>query len=307
MPELRLDLWRETESGRASLINHSENHTYRVDGPHGPVILRVHRPGYQNASSIASELSWIEALARDTDLPVVRPLPGRNGELLQEIEPGRYAVLFAFAKGAEPHAGEIALFRTIGGFAAKTHLHIQSWSRPPTFTRPTWSAANMLAPDGLWGNWRDAPGVDAERATLDAVNARLHETLAAYGQTADRFGLIHADMRLANLLVDGPRVTLLDFDDCGFGWFMYDLASALSFIETSPDVPALQAAWLDGYTAIRPLSGADRDVIPAMVLLRRMVLLAWISTHGETRLAQSQAPHFASGTAQLGRRWLSQL
>jgi hypothetical protein len=35
-----------------------------------------------------------------------------------------------------------------------------------------------------------------------------------------------------------------------------------------------------------------------------MVLLAWIGTHGETQLAQSQAPHFARGTAMLGERWL---
>ncbi len=39
-------------------------------------------------------------------------------------------------------------------------------------------------------------------------------------------------MRLANLLIDGDRVTLIDFDDCGFGWFMYDFAAAISFFET---------------------------------------------------------------------------
>jgi Ser/Thr protein kinase RdoA (MazF antagonist) len=113
-------------------------------------------------------------------------------------------------------------------------------------------------------------------------------------------------MRLANLLVDGPYTVLLDFDDCGFGWFMYDLAAALSFIETSPDVPALQQAWLDGYTALRPLTDADIAIIPAMILLRRMVLLAWIGTHGETTLAQTHAPDFAATTANLGKAWLDQ-
>ena len=44
-------------------------------------------------------------------------------------------------------------------------------------------------------------------------------------------------MRLANLLVDGRDVSVIDFDDCGFGWFMYDLGSSVSFIEHDPTVP----------------------------------------------------------------------
>ena len=59
---------------------------------------------------------------------------------------------------------------------------------------------------------------------------RCAQRLHAYGTDIDRFGLIHADMRLGNLLVDGERVTLLDFDDCGFGWFLYDLAASLSLL-----------------------------------------------------------------------------
>ena len=42
-----------------------------------------------------------------------------------------------------------------------------------------------------------------------------------------------------------------------------------------------------------------------MVLLRRMALLAWIGSHGETDLARSQADHFAEGTAQLGAAYLA--
>jgi Ser/Thr protein kinase RdoA (MazF antagonist) len=56
------------------------------------------------------------------------------------------------------------------------------------------------------------------------------------------FGLIHADLRLANLMVDDQGLTAIDFDDCGFGWWVYDLASALSFIETDPRLPELIAA-----------------------------------------------------------------
>lgn len=305
MDDLRLDLWRETAGGRATLINLSENHTFRIDAQAGRTVLRVHRPGYQTADSIESELAWLAALRRDTDLPVVTPLPGQDGRLLQRIG-DRFAVLFAFEAGREPVAGSVALFRTIGAFAATAHLHASTWQRPAGFARPTWSAAAMLEPDGLWGDWRKAPGVAPVRDMLDAVAARLHADLAAYGQGPDRFGLVHADMQLANLLVHGPRTTLLDFDNSGFGWFMYDLGSALSFIDLTPEAPTLRAAWLEGYTALRPLATADLAILDAMVLLRRMVLLAWIGTHDETKLARTHAGTFAADTARAGRLWLEQ-
>ena len=112
-------------------------------------------------------------------------------------------------------------------------------------------------------------------------------------------------MRLANLLVDGDRVTLIDFDDCGFGWFMYDLAASLSFIETSPQLASLKAGWIAGYEAVRPLSSDDLRIVDAMILLRRMALLAWIGSHAETGLARQHAGRFAVDTAALAEAWTS--
>jgi Ser/Thr protein kinase RdoA (MazF antagonist) len=302
-----LALWRETEGGRATLINLSENHTFRVDGGAAPVILRLHRPGYQTRQAIESELAWLAAIGRDAALPVPRPLPGRDGRLLQEPAPDRFAVLFAMEPGTEPapDGDLVPLFRTLGDFAARAHSHVEAWQPPAGFIRPVWDASAILNADGLWSDWRVAPHVSgAARTTLDRLEQRLRDDLAAYGTGAGRFGLIHADMRLANLLVDGDRVTLIDFDDCGFGWFMYDFAAALSFIETSPQAPHLRRAWCDGYTAIRPLSADDLAIIDAMVLLRRMALLAWIGSHGETDLAQAHADNFAADTAELAERYL---
>ncbi|HHY50325.1 MAG TPA: phosphotransferase, partial [Alphaproteobacteria bacterium] len=171
------------------------------------------------------------------------------------------------------------------------------------FSRPVWSIGAMLDPDGLWGDWRAAPHVDGEiRRRLDRLDQRLRDALGAYGRTPDRFGLVHADMRLANLLVAGRRVMLLDFDDCGFCWFLYDLAASLSFIEMRADLMDLVAAWTAGYAGVRPLSPEDRAMIVPMILLRRMVLLAWIGSHGETDLARRHAPVFARDTADLADR-----
>jgi Ser/Thr protein kinase RdoA (MazF antagonist) len=304
-----LERWPMAAGGQPTLINLSENHTFRIDGEGGSRhVLRLHRPRYQSRNAIGSELSWLEAITDETDIPVPRPIPGADGEIVQEVAPERYAALFAFERGTEPlpETDLVPLFATLGRYAATLHMHIAGWQQPQAFVRPIWDAVGILEPAGLWGDWRKAPHVEGDTlATLTALDAALRADLAAYGTDIDRFGLIHADMRLANLLVDGEHTVLLDFDDCGFGWFVYDLAASLSFIETSPQVPALIRAWLTAYMGIRPLTADDIRMIDAAILLRRMALLAWIGSHGETDLARAHADRFALDTANLAVKYLA--
>ncbi len=149
----------------------------------------------------------------------------------------------------------------------------------------------------------------------------LQRRLAAFGDGPDRFGLVHADMRLANLLVqpppggtdpgetsevpEGSVVNVIDFDDCGFGWFMYDLGSSLSFIEHDPTVPALIDSWVRGYRAVAELSAQEEAELPTFVLLRRLLLVAWIGSHSDTDLAQSMGAEFTRVSCDLAESYLS--
>ncbi|MDC9824308.1 phosphotransferase [Devosia sp. ZB163] len=304
-----LERWPAVAGGTPVLINLSENHTFRIDGPKGAHhVLRLHRPRYQSRAAIGSELSWLEAITDETEIPVPRPVPGADGEIVQEVAPDRYAAMFAFEPGEEPQADAdlVPLFATLGNYAATLHNHVSVWQQPEHFVRPIWDAVSILEPSGLWGDWRKAPHVEGETlAVLTELDSALRADLRAYGTDIDRFGLIHADMRLANLLVDGETTVLLDFDDCGHGWFLYDLAASLSFIETSPQVPALIRAWLSAYIEVRPLKADDFRMIDAMILLRRMALLAWIGSHAETDLAKAHADRFALDTAALAEKYLA--
>ena len=305
-------LWPQLLGATGRLINHSENHTFRIDAPGGRTYaLRVHRPDYQSVLNIESELAWLDALRHTSDLPVPEAVPGADGQLLQRfMAPDglmRHAVLFRFIAGHEPspESNLVDLFSVLGDYAARLHNHVIGWQRPARFERQAWNAATILDSDGLWGDWRVAPGVtDAIRPLLDRADAALRQSLAEYGQGPHRYGLIHADMRLGNLLVDGDAVSLIDFDDCGLCWFTYDFAAAVSFHETHKAVPALKAAWLESYQAMRPLEAEDITAIDAMVMLRRMALLAWIGSHNETNLAQTHMAGFAEGTAELAERFM---
>ena len=114
-------------------------------------------------------------------------------------------------------------------------------------------------------------------------------------------------MRLANLLVGLDQTRLIDFDDCGWGWFMYDFAAAISFIEDDPRIPSLKNAWVKGYRSVRELSNEQEAEIDTFVMLRRMSLLAWIGSHIEAPEPQELAPGFASTTAKLGQIWVDSL
>jgi Ser/Thr protein kinase RdoA (MazF antagonist) len=94
------------------------------------------------------------------------------------------------------------------------HRHARAWQRPAGFTRFHWDYDAAFGAGARWGRWQDGIGVGpAEREILGRLDATLRARLAAFGTGPERYGLVHADTRLANLLVDGDAVRVIDFDD----------------------------------------------------------------------------------------------
>ncbi|WP_424934345.1 phosphotransferase enzyme family protein [Amaricoccus macauensis] len=308
-----LSLWDLPAGASARLINVSENATYLVEAPGGHrSVLRVHREGYHTRRAIECELAWIDALGAEGVVTTPGYFIGRDGSPIQEAKaPGlsvpRFMVLFQFVEGEAPdESGDIGdRFEQLGAIAARCHVHAMSWTKPEPFERLTWDVDAVFGANPTWGNWRDAPEVTPEvRAILEEVETTIRARLAAYGKAPDRYNLIHADMRLANLLVDETGTRLIDFDDCGHGWFMYDFAAAISFIEDDPRIPDFKSAWIRGYQSVRPLGDACLAEIDTFIMLRRMALLAWIGSHIEAPEPQALAAGFAATTARLGQEWM---
>lgn len=311
-----LPLWDLPEGALARLINVSENVTYLVEAPDGhKSILRVHRENYHTRRAIECELAWLDALSADDVATTPGYYIGKDGAAIQQastsglLDP-RYLVLFRFVEGDAPdETGDMSAgYEELGAIAAKCHLHAMSWEKPVPFERLTWDIDAVFGTTPTWGDWRDAPEVTPHvKLVLEKVEATIRARLDAYGKAPNRYNLIHADMRLANLLVDEDGTRLIDFDDCGYGWLMYDFAAAISFIEDDPRIPYCKSAWLKGYQSVRPLNATDIAEIDTFVMLRRMALLAWIGSHIEAPEPQDLAPGFAATTARLGQDWLDSL
>ena len=297
------------------MINLSENATYGVAAPDGQRwALRIHRDGYHSHAAIASELAWLMDLRERGVVTTPLPVKGLNGDIIQVVShpalsSPRYIVLSEWEDGVEPGIGQdlVKPFEILGEVTARMHDHARTWKRPIFFERFTWDFETSLGEaKPHWGQWRDGMGVDTAKAklfgrTVDLIGRRL----SSYGKGDERFGLIHCDLRLANLLIDGPSVKVIDFDDCGFGWYMYDAATPVSFYEHEPQVPELIEAWKTGYRKAGVLSHADEAEIPTFVMLRRLLLVAWIGSHAETNLAQSMGIAYSEGTCALCENYLA--
>lgn len=295
------------------LLNYSENATMLVSPPNASkLVLRINRPGYHPRAHIASEIDWVIALRRDTPVLTAEPIPALDGEYIQhiwhpEVPAPRNCVLMSFLDGSEPDdSNRVAAFSLLGEVTAHLHHHAERWKPVAPIRRHRWDFDAMLGPKPLWGPWKQGLGMTNPKSRLlDKLVKSLRPTIESIGESRRRFGLVHADLRTANLLVQGSRVAAIDFDDCGFSWFIYDLAAALSFLETHPDVPACIDAWLESYLRIRPLSRAERAAIPAFIMLRRMLLVAWIGSHADTAHAQAMGQAFTDDTCTLADHFLT--
>ncbi len=298
-----------------SLLHQSENTILLVrdEARRRKLVLRVHsqRLAYHTAPSIAAELQWITALRHESDVETLEVVPALDGTRVQtlsaaDLDQPRHAVMFTFLEGKEPAEDTLVEgFERLGEITARMHRHAARWQPPTGFTRHDWTCESILGKQPLWGRWQDGMGVD--QAVL-RILGRLVETVerrvARLGRDRDRFGLIHADMRLANLLVDGHRTKVIDFDDCGFSWYIYDLATALSFLEERPFVPDLIASWINGYRKVATLPQDIEEEIPTFIMLRRLAEIAWLGTRRHLQFAQSLGPHFTTDSCSLADDYL---
>lgn len=255
------------------LIRDRENHVFEMQTPQGRAALRLHRAGYQSSAAIRSELWWCAALAQ-AGLSVPAALPARDGSLLVALSDGRHASAIAWMEGealgeaAQPNTRPLPLvldlYHALGRLLAQVHQATDRLTLPPDFTRPRWDWDGLVGDDPLWGRFWDHPAATSDqRATLIRARDALRERLAG------DIGLIHADVLRENVLVNGRSVSLIDFDDSGFGYRLHDLGTALVQTVQHPEHVQLREALMAGYGT------TDIEMVEAFTLARTLASVGW--------------------------------
>jgi Ser/Thr protein kinase RdoA (MazF antagonist) len=168
-----------------------------------------------------------------------------------------------------------------------------------------WDINNLFGDnnDGIWGSWRDYKALTKEQyRILEKCTSVMKDKLNHYGRSNEKFGLIHADLHFYNVINNNGVNQIIDFDDSGYGFYMYDMGCAL--VTYSRNLTKLEGAWVRGYEKVRKLSDEDKKFIPMFVLLRRITRLAWLATHSDSDTAKTEDDEYLDVTIDMAKEWL---
>lgn len=268
---------------RCQLVQATIRDTYRVDSATSPFILSIYRHGQRTPEEISAEVEIIAA-AHKEGVRVAPAIPRRSGERLLPItapEVLRHAVLSPYIAGHQlSKTPDPEIVRRYGHAIAR--IHQAADALPGPLPRPRIDAAAMLdrplAAFGLVVTHR--PDIATElHEVVDALRPRI----AKLPTEPPGFGLIHGDVIPSNAQVT-PKgdVAVLDFDFCGDGWRVYDVATYLWEVGFWQTPWEAARAFLDGYQAVRPLAGWEAEALPVFETARGIVALGTPALHADT-------------------------
>lgn len=294
------------------LLKYSENLTYQVwdEITAEEYVLRVFRSGYHQEDEMEGELLWIHQITQDTDIKTADVLPGEKGSFVCSIQvEGQelHCALFQFIQG-DTLRGIYGCRRQkymekLGEITAKLHNQVIAWPQAKTLKRFTWDIDDLVGAGSRWGDFSLMKGLPEEymdwyRQAVEIIRSRLER----FGRSSDRYGLIHDDISINNVLLKGEELYLLDFDDCGFGWFLYDIPTMLLEYFDEHMSEALSAV-LKGYETYRPLSQEELAELPTFILLKKIVRIGWIATRNDNDTVKQVHSDYYEKTTMLAKEY----
>lgn len=266
----------DIEYSDVEFLEHIVNEVYllHTDNKKNKYVLRIHHPisrlfsgVWQEKEAIESELQWLLALHRDTDIVSEIPIANLKGEYVTSIsidgiQSPLNCTLLCRPQGHHIWTGDWKASplvntqrelqaSTLGALLAQIHLHAEEWHRPENFTRPQydWNSlnecTNMLKPavdDGLFGA--------DDFSVIEEVTQRMKGVMSELGESSENWGLIHGGLHEMHYLFKGNEARPLDFTCCGFGHYLYDIAYSIRHL--NHDIQ-LKKAFISGYQSLRRL------------------------------------------------------
>jgi Ser/Thr protein kinase RdoA (MazF antagonist) len=172
-----------------------------------------------------------------------------------------------------------------------------NWQPPPDFERHAWDEDGLLGDEPRMGRFWDHPDLTPQQRR-EFLKARivLQGFLKKLGKTDDNYGLVHADFLPDNIIVNAAGLTLIDFDDSGYGWHLYEMATGLFPQIKQPFFDDLVASYVEGYRSEREFSDEEAKFIPAFLLICGLNYLGWLQKRGgNLKYADRLAAEIISG------------
>ena len=284
-------------------INYEYNATLKVETTSGELFaLRINTNSPRTPENLRAEIAFVRFLAEDGRVKAPHPIENRQGSfytsILHEVS-GRmfHCVLYSWIAGEEledePTDEQL---KALGVAMATMHLVAQGFELPQGSALPTFD-------DALW--WTE-DHLFSEKSVLDAeVKDLISRALSAIKTGVDKFYLdakpilIHADMHGGNVLWHENSLSVIDFDDCGFGLPLQDFATALYYLDT----PEQDSAFKESYRSIAPLPECSEREMKMLFLQRRIILLNYLYETSNLE-HRSMIPEYQEETLRRVRKFL---
>lgn len=240
------------------------NHTYMVEGDGDKSVLRIYSHNWRSREQIEEEIKVLK-LANEAGVSVSMPLCDREGSFIQGVEAPegtRYAVLFSFAEGKKVRHFTGPLCEKLGRAIGRFHQATEGKS----VERITYNAGTLAVKPYEYAS-RFFAAENAEMQYIKRSGEKLKEVFAAADHSHIRQGIVHLDIWYDNMNITPEEdFTLFDFDFCGNGWLLHDVAYFLMQMYHQEADKAIyernKAAFLKGYQTVNELSAAEAELLP---------------------------------------------
>jgi len=244
------------ENAQLTRLGGASNTNFKVDADNKSYVLRLHTSACHDRVAISSELAWLSSLQSDTTLVLPKPIVNKNGELVTGVpadsKPKTLCTLMSWVEGKIPPTVDTLTdeqLAKVGSVMAQLHIHSQQFELPEGFKRQTFDEAHFSG--RLEVLYTALSNTELDKSDLNSLKVNATHIIAHFAQLQrkqDSFGVIHADFHSGNYLLCDEKVCIIDFDRCGFGFYLYDLALALMELEEQQ-----RKAFLQGYETVKPL------------------------------------------------------
>ena len=259
------------DSAECTFFNRGLNDTYRVSVQDRQFALRLYRSRWRTREAVMGELAALLHIG-GKGLPIATPIARSDGELMTEVpapEGPRWAALFNWVKGTEPTYRDETHARLYGTLAAQ--LHRATDDLPSSATRSPLDLNYLLERplESLRPALKSRPALAAR---FDAVVDRVRTRVESAKERLLDWGFCHGDLHCGNARIDGQRLSLYDFDCCGPGWRLYDLATYRWAARLRQFEGGAWKPFKEAYLEVRPAAADTLELAPLFVILRHIWL-----------------------------------
>jgi Ser/Thr protein kinase RdoA (MazF antagonist) len=258
------------DAARVRYLTTESTTMFRVDARDGSkYVIRLYSELDSSTAENQTEMFWLSALARDTDLRVTQPVARRDGEYLSFVSvagvPGeRRCALYKWVPGVRLAERVSPLtYRQLGPIMAKLHNHAESLSLPAHIQPKRWDKVFYYPDEPVVYNSPEYSHLFAPEQVelMERAIAQVEPSLANLYREMGRPFLIHADLHFWNVHIYRGKLYVIDFEDLALGYPVQDIAICLYYLRNAPDYPELAAAFQAGYATERAWpSFSQRDL-----------------------------------------------